>query len=168
MNTISQKNRKQKSVTQISISNELKKTPIKERRIVRRLIVTAETLANSPGESIPRACQCKAKTKAVYRLLSNKKVKPGAILAGHRGETIKRIKQLDVVLSIQDSTVLDYTTHSRTKGLGPTGSEGLLGLLMHTALALNTNGTPLGILAQKTWARNPDEPPFNNLRCGNH
>ncbi len=158
MNPTSSKNEKQKSVPQISIFNEFKKTPIKERRIVNRLINTVETLANSPGESIPKACQCKAKTKAVYRLLSNKKVNPGAILAGHRGETLKRIKQHEVVLSIQDSTLIDYTSHPKTKGVGPTSDgNGLIGLFMHTALAVNTNGTSLGILAQKIWSRTHEE-----------
>lgn len=147
-----------------SIFNEFKNAPIKDKRLVKRLIQTAETLANSPGETIPSACQSKAKTKSTYRLFSNKKVYPAAILDGHRGETIKRIKENNVILSVQDTTLFDFTAHPGTKGLGPTGSEGLLGILMHTALAVTTNGTPLGILAQKIWVRDPEAPATRNHR----
>jgi hypothetical protein len=153
-----------KTISTHLIANEFKNVPIKDKRIVKRLTETAETLAKCPGESIPGACQSKAKTKATYRLLSNKKVNSAAILDGHRDETIKRMEQYDVILAVQDSTLFDFTSHPGTKGLGPTGSEGLLGLLMHTALAVNTNGTPLGILAQKIWSRNPDKPGTRNHR----
>jgi hypothetical protein len=61
---------KQKPISSILISNEFKNTPINDRRIVKRLITTAEAFAKNPGESIPEACQSSAKTKAVYRLLS--------------------------------------------------------------------------------------------------
>jgi hypothetical protein len=147
-----------KPLPAISIFNEFKNTPIHDRRIVKRLITTAKTLAKSPGESIPEACQNKAKTKAVYRLLSNSKVNSDDILEGHRSETINRVKQHEIVLSIQDTSLVDYTSHPKTQGVGPTSDgKGLIGLFMHTALAVNTNGTPLGILAQKIWSRTPEE-----------
>ena len=147
-----------------STANEFKNSPIKDKRIVRRLIKTVESLIASPGESIPKACQSQAQTKAAYRLLSNKKLKSDDILVGHRQETIKRISENGTVLSLQDTSLLDYTTHPGTKGLGPTGKEGLKGILMHTALAVSTSGTPLGILAQSIWTRNPNEPPSRNHR----
>lgn len=139
------------------IANEFKNVPIKDKRIVKRLVETAETLSKCPGGSIPRACQNRAKTKATYRLFSNEKVDSVAILKGHRGETIKRMKQYEIVLSVQDTTLCDFTSHPETEGLGPTGSEGLIGLVSHTALAVTTDGVPLGILAQKIWARDPAE-----------
>jgi hypothetical protein len=148
---------RKKSASPHSIADEFKNVPIKDKRIVKRLAETAETLAKCPGGSIPGACQSRAKTKATYRLFSNEKVDSVAILKGHRGETIKRMKQYDVALSVQDTTLCDFTSHPGTEGLGPTGSEGLIGLLAHTALAVTTNGIPLGILAQKIWARDPDE-----------
>lgn len=146
------------------IVNEFRNVPIKDKRIVKRLAETAETLAKCPSQSIPNACQSRAKIKATYRLFSNEKVDSVAILKGHRGATIKRMKQYDIVLSVQDTTLCDFTSHPGTKGLGPTGSEGLIGLLAHTALAVTTDGIPLGILAQKIWTRNPDAPGTRNHR----
>jgi hypothetical protein len=135
------------------IADEFKNVPIKDKRIVKRLTETAELLAKCPGESIPSACQSRAKTKATYRLFSNQKVESVALLKGHRDQTMKRMKQYDIVLSVQDTTLCDFTSHPETEGLGPTGSEGLIGLIAHTALAVTTEGVPLGILAQKIWAR---------------
>lgn len=148
---------KRKPASLHSIADEFRNVPIKDKRIVKRLADTAETLAKCPGGSIPSACQSRAKTKATYRLFSNEKVDSVAILKGHRDETIKRMKQHNVVLSVQDTTLCDFTSHPETEGLGPTGSEGLIGLLAHTALAVTTNGIPLGILAQKIWAREANE-----------
>lgn len=147
-----------KSISSISIANEFKNTPIKDPRIVKRLIMIARTFAKNPGESIPEACESKAKAKAVYRFLSNPKVNPDDILESPRGETVKRVSQHEVVLSIQDTTLVDYTSHPKTQGVGPTSDgNGLIGLFIHTAFAVNTNGTPLGILAQKYWSRTPGE-----------
>ena len=53
------------------------------------------------------------------------------------------------VLAIQDTTSLNYTAHLATEGLGPIGTCGTrlsLGLYVHSTLALNLAGTPLGLL----------------------
>lgn len=146
------------SFSSISIANEFKNTPIKDPRLVKRLITIARTFAKNPGESIPEACESKAKTKGVYRFFSNSKVTPDSILESPRGETVKRVSQHEIVLSVQDTTLGDYTAHPKTKGVGPTtDGNGLIGIFIHTALAVNTNGIPLGILAQKIWSRTPGE-----------
>jgi hypothetical protein len=60
-----------------------------------------------------------------------------------------------LVLAIQDTTTLNYTTHPKTQGLGPIGSRGgpLIGLLLHSTLALTPSGQPLGFLHNAVRAR---------------
>jgi hypothetical protein len=139
-----------------SIANELRNVDLNDRRLEKRLQITAELLEQSPNSSIPEACKSKAQTKATYRLLDNCKLSPDSILTSHRIETIKRIKSHKIILVAQDTSSLNFSTHKKTKGLGPLGAtDALQGLLMHSAFSLTVTGVPLGLLAQKTWARNP-------------
>jgi hypothetical protein len=83
-----------------------------------------------------------------------------AILAPHYESTLSRCAKEKVVLAIQDTTSLNYTTHKATEDLGPIGSFGAqatLGLHVHSMLVLNTAGTPLGLLNVQCWARDPNE-----------
>lgn len=148
-----------------SIANELKHVDLNDRRLEKRLQLTAELLEQSPNSSIPEACKSTAQTKATYRLLDNSKLSPNSVLDSHRIETLKRIKNHTTILIAQDTSSLNFSTHKKTKGLGPLGSKDILqGLLMHSAFSLTTTGVPLGILAQKIWARNPDERGKSSVR----
>ncbi|HEX9058962.1 MAG TPA: IS4 family transposase, partial [Clostridia bacterium] len=99
-----------------------------------------------------------AETKATYRLLDNNKVTSEAILMSHKRQTIERMRKYDTVLCVQDTTSLDFSDHPATEGLGLySDSETAKGLLMHTTMAVSTDGLPLGILAQQIWTRDPEE-----------
>ncbi len=43
------------------------------------------------------------------------------LLRAHTQASIERIKDHKVVLAVQDTTKLNYTTHHATEGLGPVG-----------------------------------------------
>lgn len=140
------------------VKSELSNVAISDERIVKRLIKTTETLSRHPHCSIPEACDGWADTKATYRLFDNPKVKPEAILMSHRQQTIERMKSHEVVLAVQDTTFLDFTSHPDTEGIGDIGPQLFLkGLINHTTMAVTVNGVPLGILARETWARDPEE-----------
>lgn len=123
----------------------------------RRLIKTAEMLAASPVAPINEACATWAATKASYRLFSNGKVKPAAILKPHTDETVKRMAIYGgPVLAVQDTVFFSYGQHPNTSGLGPIGKSNASherGLIMHNSLAFTTTGVALGILSQQIWAR---------------
>jgi hypothetical protein len=59
------------------------------------------------------------------------------------------------VLCVQDTTTLNYSTHTRSRGLGPISNnrDKTLGLLLYTTLALTPTGQPLGLLQAHSWAR---------------
>jgi hypothetical protein len=112
-----------------------------------------------PQASIPQACGSRAKTKAAYRFFDHERATLQNLLAPHIESTTKRIANEKVVLAIQDTTSLNYSTHPATENLGPIGSRptGIVGLMLHCTLAVNTEGTPLGLLNAQCWARDPDE-----------
>lgn len=136
---------------------------LSDTRLDRRLIKTAELLAQSPASPINEACGSWADTQAAYRLFNNRKATPRAILKPHTNETVKRMVAYGgTVLVIQDTVFFSYGKHPNTRGLGPIGksnSSTERGLIMHNALAFTTSGVALGILSQRIWARKdvPDE-----------
>lgn len=68
--------------------------------------------------------------------------------------TIAAAEEDQVILSIGDTTFLDYRTIKvKKEGYGPTGNGGN-GLILHSALAIEPQqGQTLGLLWQKLWNR---------------
>jgi hypothetical protein len=149
----------------MSIADEFLNVPINDQRLVNRLIHTASMLEKQPEKSIPDACQNWAATKAAYHLFDHQKITPAVIQSGHFSNTIERIKNHPIVLQIQDTTCIDFTTLQKTKGLGPyTTASSSRGLLMHSVLAVTPTGVPLGLLYQDVWARDPETRGKRKLR----
>ena len=72
----------------------------------------------------------------------------------------QQVRQLSVVLSVGDTTYLDYAQIlAKREGYGPQGKGGN-GLLLHSAMAVDPEqGQPLGLLWQKIWNRQHREKP---------
>ena len=128
-----------------------------DKRRTERLMETASVVAEQPQASLPEACGDAATLKGAYRLLENAAVTPGAILASHVQQTLERVRGAPLVLAVQDTTELDYSSHRATTGLGAIGNGFGRGLLVHTTLAVTPDGVPQGLLAQQTWTRDPAE-----------
>jgi len=90
-------------------------------RLKTRLVRTADQLSSQPLDPINKACPGWADTKATYRLFANEKVNAVEILNAHRDRTWERARQHQFILSIQDTSFLNYTTHEATDGLGKIG-----------------------------------------------
>lgn len=127
-------------------------------RLKERLYTIAQDFYNRPQANIPEACGTKARTLGSYRFFQNEKVTMDVILTPHTEATIERIKEHKVVLAPQDTTTLNYE-HPATEGFGPIGTktDTATGLLLHDTVAFTENGTPLGILDARCWARDPDD-----------
>jgi transposase-like protein/transposase Tn5 family protein len=122
-----------------------------------RLVELATVLGRKPSASFPAAVDDPAQLKATYRFFDNPAILPEAILASHIQATYGRLQALPRVLAIQDTTLLDWTEHPKTQGLGPLASARQQGLFVHSTLAFSPQRVPLGLLAQQVWARDPDE-----------
>lgn len=136
-------------------ATELADVNLGDKRLNVRLVDTAAKLAAQPLAPINQACDDWADTKASYRLFRNQKARHDKILLPHQQRTRERMRSYPLVLAVQDTCYLNFTSHPQTKGLGPIGTEeqNLSGLVMHSTLALTPTGLPLGILTKDIWAR---------------
>ena len=114
-----------------------------------------ESLSNSPRASLPTACEGWAETKAAYRLLSNGAVDPMELLACHAGKSEQRAQGHPVVLCIQDTTELDFTSQPGIAGLGRLSYEAQHGLYAHLTLMATPERLALGVMDAWLWARPP-------------
>jgi hypothetical protein len=121
-----------------------------------RLVQLASVLGAQPSASLPDATDDPAALKAAYRFFDNDYVRAEAMLESHIQSSIRRMQAVPLVLAVQDTTYLDWTSHPNTKGLGPLAAPFHQGLLAHTTLALTPERVPLGVLHQQVWARDKD------------
>lgn len=139
------------------VRQEFARADLRDKRLDRRLLKTAEQLAKSPSSPINEACGNWASTQAAYRLFNNPKASTAGILRPHWQATASRMAGCGgSVLVMQDTVFFSYGTHPKTRGLGSIGKSNAAhdrGLVMHNALAFTTSGVPLGILSQSIWAR---------------
>ena len=134
---------------------EFGETELGDVRRRRRLIEMATTLAKRPTGSLPEACEDGAQLKAVYRFFAHDEIEPSAMLASHVQATTDRLQQERLVLAVQDTTVLDYTHHPATTGLGAVHDARHQGMFVHRTLAITPERVPLGLLGQEVWTRDP-------------
>jgi hypothetical protein len=128
-------------------------------RLNKRLLSLVRDFYNQPQAPIPQACFSIAGTKAAYRFFNNKRVTMKEVLFPHVESTVLRIRANPVVLAVQDTTTLNYTTHEALEGLGPIGkpSQKSMGLVLHDTMSFTPDGTPLGLVDVQCWARDPKD-----------
>lgn len=114
-----------------------------------------EALAADPAASINAACNGWAETQAAYRLFDNDRVEPDAILQAHAEQTQQRIEEQDVVLLVQDTTELDFTSHP-TKDAGVLNKCSRFGLYDHSQIAFTPERLCLGVLDVELFDRTPE------------
>jgi hypothetical protein len=145
---------------------EIDEGAFKDARLGRRFAELLKQISGGMGGSIPFACQDWASTKAAYRFFANGRVEEADILSGHFAATRTRYDDCKgPILLIQDTTEFSYQ-RANTNAIGITKSvnsgrakDGRLrhhtvcGMLMHSSLAVTTEGLPLGLAAVKFWTR---------------
>jgi hypothetical protein len=130
-----------------------------DERLKQRLFTLAADFFAQPGELIPQASNgSAAKIKAAYRFFENSTVDMQTLLRPHIESTIERLQTYPVVLAVQDSTTLTYTSHP-PEGAGPinTSQNSAVGLIVHDTMAFAADGTPLGVLDVQCWGRDPEQ-----------
>jgi hypothetical protein len=128
-------------------------------RLTDRLKKIVEDRAKQPNTSYLEACKGdRSAVKGYYYFIDSPRdtLNPEAMLATHRRRTIERMMAHEMVLVVQDTTDLSFSTRHHTEGLGliganQTGAESQ-GLKLHTCLALTSEGLPLGVLRSQAYA----------------
>lgn len=149
------------------LSKELANCNFADIRLEKRFSKLMKRLSEGIGQTIPLACRDWAATKAAYRFLDNDRVSEAEILAGHFNATQERfVATQGPILVLHDTTEFSFTRND-TKAIGQTHRVGsghkdkagrqrmhtVCGILMHSSLAVTTQGLPLGLAAIKLWTR---------------
>jgi len=117
-------------------------------------------LAQSPREALPVQCRTSAETKGAYRAVRYPKATAAALMSGHSAATRARLAAQapadGVVLAIQDTTTLNFTSHHALGGQGPIGkntrSEST-GFHAHSTMLTSAQGYVFGMLESEFYAR---------------
>jgi hypothetical protein len=126
---------------------ELTGIDLGDHRLNKRAVKLLEDLCSQPNTSIPARCHGWTETAAAYRFMSNKRVNDQNVLAPHVMSTKKRIRTEKMVLCIEDTTELDFTTHKAVASqFGPMGQPYQRGMFLHMMLATTPERVPLGVL----------------------
>lgn len=133
--------------------SELGAASFGDKRLTDRLVKMVSDIAARPEGSVPQASGDWAGTKGAYRFWDNEKVTPEKIRAPHRDKAIERVQGYDTVLAVQDTMSVNYTMHKATQGLGPIDAHETQGFLVHSVLAIGSDGVPCGLIHQEVWSR---------------
>lgn len=119
----------------------------------KRMRSQLDKMLNAPAASVQSACSGWAETMAAYRLFNNPKVTSESILKPHREGLLERAQAHSCVALIQDTTELDYSSHTAMPERGTLNSEKRLGFYLHSQYAVSDTRIPLGVWHTHLWAR---------------
>lgn len=90
-------------------------------------------IARNPGVSVPSMMEGWNETRAAYRLFAESDVTHSQLIKPHivKTKTLAQTIQTSVVLFIQDTTELDYTSYQNVQGLGHIGDGKGRGIMLH-------------------------------------
>src|SRR5436190_16647351 len=100
-----------------ALSAEFDEADLGDARLNRRLLKLADSLAERPSESFPKALD-DAELEAAYRFFGNDQVTPEAILAPHFRQSAKRAAELPRVVVPHDTTQFEFPGETKRRGLG--------------------------------------------------
>ena len=118
-----------------------------EGRIAKRLLSMGKAWDKARGDETPRIFNTTASQKAAYRLFNNEQVTMDDFFESHRQSTVQRCAQHPVVLSVQDTTTLNFDSlKGVNKDLCSIGGTAK-GICAHVTMAFSPDGSRvLGVL----------------------
>jgi hypothetical protein len=135
-----------------------------DKRLDKRMDKIITGLSEKPHASISQVFDNQYQAKACYRFWDNDKVEPESILLPYVEQTIESARNHDIILLPQDTTSLDFTNLKSTSGLGYLDSKYQRGIKVHTAMAVSSDGLPIGLVWQRQWERSISELGKKKLR----
>jgi hypothetical protein len=125
-----------------------------DQRLNTRLAVILKTLACQPNDSIPQASGTWSRAKGMYRFFQNQRFTHAPLVKAVADITVSACAGHDRVYLLHDSSSLNYSSLKKTTGLGRLGdSTDACGLLVHSVLALTSEGILRGLLNVDLWHR---------------
>lgn len=121
----------------------------------KRFISMVERKVSQPAASLPELGSDWREVKRRYEFYHNEKVQEAQWAAVVEKATVDRCSGHAVILHVLDTTNVRFSCHA--EGLGYLDHSVAEGLLVHPSLLLDGAGGPLGLLHQKSWARDKKE-----------
>jgi len=124
-------------------------------RRTRRLVKLAAQMAANSSGTIPQQTGTRADMKAAYRLFSANEVTHEGVCRPHFEQTREQAGRWPMVFLLQDTAVLDFTSHVHCEGLGPIGGDPWMqGLHQQNVLAMDpATRRPIGLMYQRHHRR---------------
>lgn len=149
---------------QVNVQEEIAHLSLGDKRRDKRFIKIIEKKVSVPSASIPEMGEKWSDIKMTYEFYNNDNVSESGIASCIEQATVGRCNEQEVVLNIMDTTSINFS--SGAEGLGYLDHGAGEGLMVHNSLALDAQGTPLGLLSQKIWAREKSTMGKAKLRRG--
>lgn len=136
-------------------------------RRTQRLVRLAEQMAGNSSGTIPQQTGSLADMKAAYRLFSQEEVTHAAVCGPHMAQTREQAGRLPMAFLLQDTAVLNFTSHAQCEGLGPISSDPhMQGLHQQNVLAIDPQARrPLGLMYQRHYCRQARPAGHSNNRA---
>ena len=147
-----------------SLVSEFDGIDLGDKRLNKRAEKLLGSLSNSPGRTIPQNFQTWGEIKSCYRFLSNPKTTPLKIFRPHRAKVLKRIQEHPVILCLNDTTSINYTSKASMEDKGSIGKN-IDGLWLHPTMAVTPERLNLGLISINFYTRDLEEAKIhrNNL-----
>lgn len=136
---------------------------LKDKRRVARAVEIGMKMSQAPGEGLPKQMGSRSELIGAYRLMNNRHVTLSGLMKPHLSDTLIAAGQRstgeadNVVLMIHDGSVLDFSGHPKTGGIGSVGSGQQRGMLMHSVLAVTARDKAVLGLAHLEVIVRPEE-----------
>jgi hypothetical protein len=127
-----------------------------DKRLDKRVKKTIERMAASSDSSFPSCFKTRAELIGAYRLFDNEFVTPEKILEPHRKCVVQRVKTQPVVLLLNDTSSIDYTSR-QIDDLGMLEKTYTQGFFLHPTIAVTPERQCLGITNNCIWTRSHDQ-----------
>lgn len=114
-----------------------------EPRLNKRVVKIATHLAANPGGTLPQAFPDWAELKAAYRFFDNPRVDFAKVVQPHLERTRLACREPGEYLVIEDTSILDFSAHRKTRDLGVIGDGEGRGFELHSALAVRVESWTL-------------------------
>jgi transposase-like protein len=120
-----------------------------------RLLQMAACVANHSSGKVSEVFRHSAQLQGAYDFLENERVRSADIARAVATTTAERCRQHPYIFMPEDGSSITLTDRLKSKGLGPIGTTQAKarGLKMINCIAIDPQGVPLGLLAQKWWVR---------------
>lgn len=120
----------------------------------KRLVAMARGTAERAAGKVTEVFKSVAEREGAYKFLENDKIAASSVAKAAHIACAKRCADETFVFVPTDGSTLSISDDAGLKGLGPVGPKGTgSGLEAMTAIAVRSDGTPLGICGQEFWVR---------------